>query len=60
LDIERQALGIAASGIDTVAIFETTVAKGTEVAKSNPAPVQQKPNPVFSKFIVQVLAKLKE
>ncbi len=53
-------MGIAASGIDTVAIFETAVGKGTEGAKFNPPFVIPVTIKADTKSTVQVFAKLKE
>ena len=57
----RQGLGIAASGIDTLAIFKTTTGKKAKVVKGGVTTlVPPTVTPVGIKFYVQVFYKLKE
>ena len=53
-------MGISASGIDTVAIFETTVGEGTAEANDIPPPLLPATLKAVTKSYVQVFAKLKE
>ncbi len=61
MDIERQGLGIAASEIDKLAIFETAVGYEKEVVKDDTPLVPLTLTPVVgTKFDVKAFYKLKE